>query len=199
MIQRHPIEPAIMDLRRAHNDLATLQPERLQRLMGFIEAQWADGYPTRHIGADPESGGSYVVRFDHTGAVIPPEETLDLTSVEAAALHNDPINRARADIEDASKALALAVSTLLAKVLYNERLWAPHDKPKVERCCGGWGDTQQADCTDAAGHWPIKGGVTYACCSRCYQRSSKAERRESARTVTPGPYGVLLHVVGEDG
>ena len=75
-------------------------------------------------------------------------------------------------------AAAVAIGRLLSTVLQVHKLRAaPVTK---ERCGGGWGDKQDATCSEIASHFNVwRGGVQYACCDRCYGRCSKSDRRAS--------------------
>lgn len=144
-----------------------------------VVAQVTSNGPVGYVGSGQTSQGRTAARIicgkplpcpDHPQAV--------LKGVEAEAARRAQTVHLGDRLTREADAAAIAIGRLLSTVLQVHKLRAA---PVVkERCGGGWGDKQDATCSEIASHFNVwRGGVQYACCDRCYGRCSKSDRRAS--------------------
>ena len=188
---------AVSDARQLARDLQRVTEHAVHATMAGLAQHLANGCPPpahrqaglglcRHkvwrVEGFTQAGQPIRIKQD-CGNVLPcpnhPQD-VELTTVEAEALRRMDTDHRIAEVALHAAQARMAVARLYGSILASERLHGSGQHEAVERCCGGWGDTQDATCTAGVVHVAYRGGVPYACCDRCYQRASKAERRAGA-------------------
>ncbi len=190
---------AVADARQLERDLTRITAHAVHATMAGLAQHLANGCPPpahrqaglglcRHkvhrIVGYTGTGQAIRVKQD-CGNVLPcpthPQD-VELNTVEAEALRRMDTDRRIAEVALHAAQARMAVARLYGSILASQRLHGAHSgqHEAVERCCGGWGDTQDATCTAGVVHVTYQGGVSYATCDRCYKRAWAADRRAGA-------------------
>jgi hypothetical protein len=139
----------------------------------------ADGYA--RPGAQPRRA----ITLDPAGNVIPDAPTTTMTLVERAANTRANTSRMMTQLAQWVTAYCIATQHLAATVAQITRaLDLTPDTPPVdiERCAGGWGDTQHPCDAWAISNARTPNGVI-PCCRRCIDRSRQADHRAGRTTI----------------
>lgn len=182
MIQRAPETYRRLNI-RIHAIEAELHglDQLVNQLLAAMADFRPDGYPTRTIGASPDT---------HTGNPNPEEDPPKLTSVEAAREAALKINTRYDELQNRYDRTYRAAADLAGYIrfLRGEYLIAPRTEKEIEadRCCGGFGDWKKK----CENNWDVdrrlvdEHGASIAgmkictSCLRRYQRWLAAEREK---------------------
>lgn len=154
---------------RDHDRTIHLHPADLLR---GLASHMADGCPT-----DGRRGSS---GFCRCGEPTPcPNHPTDVTlnGVERQVVARSEAQAAIQGILKACLQLRMAEAAYIGAAGYARRLLGgveAHMAP--ERCCGGFGVSQQAECVASAVKSVRYRGIDYPVCQRCWERCRKAER-----------------------